>query len=149
MSDQHGFTFIELMFVIVIVGILAAIALPSFNAYKSRAHMAEGLSLAGEARRDIQAVYDHRGRFPENNAQSGLPRPDAIAGKYVKSLTVENGAIHIRFREDINSAYAGQLVSLLPAIRKEDPTCPVVWCLGDEQPMAGYELVGEDKTTKK
>jgi type IV pilus assembly protein PilA len=85
---QKGFTLIELMIVVAIIGILAAIALPAYQDYTIRTKVTEGLSLAASAKLAVADSYTSLGTLPVDNAGAGLPAATAIASKYVKSVTV-------------------------------------------------------------
>lgn len=94
---QKGFTLIELMIVVAIIGILAAIAIPAYQDYTIRAKVTEGLSLAASAKTAIEETYQNDGFMPSvgNGAASpnsfGLSLATSIAGKYVASVTVTGG----------------------------------------------------------
>ncbi len=84
MKQQKGFTLIELMIVIAIIGILAAIAIPAYQDYTVRSKVSEGLNLAGAAKLAVSETYDTKGYFPATtNTSYGLPRAASIAGNYV------------------------------------------------------------------
>ena len=86
---QKGFTLIELMIVVAIIGILAAVAIPQYQNYVARAQVAEGLALASGAKTAIAEYRSTTGEWPADNAAAGLAAdPEDISGKYVKSLTV-------------------------------------------------------------
>ena len=90
MKLQKGFTLIELMIVIAIIGILAAIAIPAYQDYTIRSKVSEGLNMSGAAKLAVSETYDSTGDFPagaaEVNTAYGLPSPLSIKGTYVSSI---------------------------------------------------------------
>lgn len=99
-NNQIGFTLIELMIVVAIIGILASIALPAYQDYTKRAHIAEGLTLANGAKLGVVEFYSSTGHFPTNNASIGMPT--TISGNSVSNITVNTSQVIITFSDKID-----------------------------------------------
>lgn len=109
---QKGFTLIELMIVVAIIGILAAIAIPAYQDYTIRAQVTEGLNLAGAAKAAVAETYTSSNTWPANNTAAGLdPTATNISGKYVESVSVgAGGQITIQYGNDATKINDQQLV---------------------------------------
>jgi prepilin-type N-terminal cleavage/methylation domain-containing protein len=100
---QQGFTLIELMIVVAIIGILAAVAIPSYQDYTKRAHVSEGFGLAGAAKTSMSEYYASEGAWPTDNATAGLAVAASISGNAVTSVTVSTNTITILYNTKVNS----------------------------------------------
>ncbi|ENS6391372.1 pilin, partial [Neisseria gonorrhoeae] len=91
---QKGFTLIELMIVIAIVGILAAVALPAYQDYTARAQVSEAILLAEGQKSAVTEYYLNHGIWPKDNTSAGVASPASnIKGKYVQKVEVNNGVV--------------------------------------------------------
>ena len=117
MKKQQGFTLIELMIVVAIIGILAAIAIPAYQDYTIRAQVSEGLNLAGGAKAAVSEYTMDRGSFPNSNTQAGITATATdINGKYTTSVTVTSaGAVDVLYGgTDAHRDLAGLTLTLSP-----------------------------------
>ncbi|HEZ6093986.1 TPA: pilin [Neisseria meningitidis] len=110
---QKGFTLIELMIVIAIVGILAAVALPAYQDYTARAQVSEAILLAEGQKSAVTEYYLNHGEWPANNSSAGVATSANIKGKYVQSVTVANGVITAQMASSgVNKEIQGKKLSL-------------------------------------
>ncbi len=102
-QKQQGFTLIELMIVVAIIGILAAVALPAYQDYTKRAHVSEGITLAASAKAAVTEYYVSQAAWPTNNTTAGLPDATAITGNAVKSVAIgnANGNITVTYNDKV------------------------------------------------
>lgn len=111
---QQGFTLIELMIVVAIIGILAALAIPAYQDYTIRARVAEGVNLAAAARTAVAEYRISQDAFPSSNAQAGLE--DEIKSQYVSGVTVgDNGVVTVTFTNLGNAEAEGDTIVYTPS----------------------------------
>jgi type IV pilus assembly protein PilA len=143
---QKGFTLIELMIVVAIIGILAAVALPAYQDYTIRSQVAEGPTLAAGLKTGISEHFANRGEWPVDNAELGIS--GTIEGNYVGSVVSDDGVITITYDSDndrsTNTALNGQVLTLRPARSGSDD---VSWICGRALVPTGLTAEGADATT--
>ncbi|HGH6297386.1 TPA: pilin [Neisseria meningitidis] len=142
---QKGFTLIELMIVIAIVGILAAVALPAYQDYTARAQVSEAILLAEGQKSAVTEYYLNHGTWPKNNTSAGVASSTDIKGKYVQSVEVKNGVVTATMASsNVNNEIKGKKLSLWA--KRQDGS--VKWFCG--QPVtrtAANAKAGTDEVT--
>ena len=137
---QKGFTLIELMIVVAIIGILAAIAIPAYQDYTIRSQVSEGLSLAGAAKAAVAESFSQTGNAPNNREVAGMSANSTdTSGKYVTAVAVANGTISITYGNEANQKIRAQVLALTPY---ETPDASVAWRCGNSIQPAGTNLLG-------
>jgi type IV pilus assembly protein PilA len=99
MIKEKGFTLIELMIVVSIIGILSSIALPAYQVYTKKAHVLEGINIATGAKSALWDYWAMHGKFPTDNAAAGLS--NTITGNAVKSIIVSGNQITITYNSRV------------------------------------------------
>ena len=149
---QKGFTLIELMIVVAIIGILAAVALPAYQDYTIRAQVAEGPSLSSGLKTAISDLYSAKGSWPVDNAEAVCGKTGATCagsaatdnqGNYISEIAVVDGSMDITFGNNANAKITGKKLSIRPGV---DAAGNITWICGKATAPTGITVSGADVT---
>ncbi len=144
---RGGITQLELMVVVGVVAILALMALPTYQDKIVRDQIAEALPLADLAKAPVAAAWAATQSFPADNAAAALPPADKIVNNFVRSVAVENGAIHVTFGNRANGQIKDKVLTLRPAVVEDAPVVPVTWVCGAAPVPDKMTVKGENRTS--
>ena len=145
-NSSRGFTLIELMIVIAVIGILAAIAVSAYQTYTVRAQVSEALNMAAGAKTPVVDAFNMSGAPPADRAAAGMTAPPTdTQGKYVSQVDIDDGRVDITFGNDAHQDIQGGRVSFTPYMA---PSGSVIWrCASAAAPAGAVLLTGGGVTT--
>lgn len=132
MAKGQGFTYLELMVVVSIISVLAAIAIPAFNDYVVKSKVTEALLASVSSRKSVEEYYAYHGVLPRNNDEAGLSPASMIKGNYFSALTVIDGSVLILFDERGGESLEGLTLTLKPEINPNYPLQITGWHCDDK-----------------
>jgi type IV pilus assembly protein PilA len=146
MSKNTGFTLIELMIVVAIIGIMSVMAVPTFHQYVVRTQVTEALELTESIKKAVTGYYTAQKQFPADNQAAGVPLPEHLIGNFTSRVEVENGAIHITLGNRINARLENKILTLRPVYVTANTTSPISWVCGYAEAADGMTAQGENRT---
>lgn len=145
-KDEHGFTLIELMIVVAIIGILASIAIAAYQTYTVRAQVSEALNLAASAKTPIVDAFNTSGTPPVDRVAAGMTAlPADTQGRYVSAVDIDNGRIDVTFGNQAHPDIQAGTISFTPYM---SPGGSVAWrCAAAPVPAGTVPLSGGGVTS--
>jgi type IV pilus assembly protein PilA len=142
---QKGFTLIELMIVVAIIGILAAIAIPAYQDYTVRAQVTEGLNMASALEPQVAEYYQSNGAWPADAAAiMGAGNAITSSSKFVSGVGLTDGVITVTFGNDVNAAIATKKLSFMPAVNANGD---ISWFCGKKAVTTGLTVAAGTNDT--
>lgn len=141
-----GFTLIEVVVVLAVVAILATLAIPSFQGPYVRQQVVDSAALINVAKTAVSGKWSASGTLPADNAEAALPPADKLVGSYVTSVTVEAGALHVVFGNQVNGVIKGKTLSFRPAVVDSALVVPIAWVCGHAATPEQMSVKGTNRT---
>ncbi len=139
-GKHSGFTLIEVMIAVAIVGILAVAAIPSYQRYTIRAQVTEGINMASPMKKRVMNAFMNRGEAPLNRKEAGMTvAAEDTSGSFVKSVDVQGGVIVVTFGNEANAEIHDRTFTMTPY---ETEDLEIVWRCGTSPAPAGLNLLG-------
>lgn len=147
LDPRRGYTLVELLLVLLIIGVVSSFSIPAYQDYTVRAKLSEVFSLVTNPQQATSRYFAYRGEFPIDNKSAGLAPPEQLGGRYVTRIEIQNGVIHAKLAAIGTYVTAGQVVSFRPATTLVDaPTHSVTWLCGHAEPALGMTVIGQNQT---
>jgi type IV pilus assembly protein PilA len=145
-SPARGFTWIEMLIVVAVAGILALMAIPALQDSALKRQVKDGLPLADVAKKGVELAYALAGDMPADNKAAGIPEHGKIVGTYVKDVNVEGGAITLTFGNNASKAIEDKKLTIRPAVVPGEPLVPIAWLCHNIGTPKNMEVRGRDVT---
>ncbi len=144
-TSQNGFTLIELMIVVAIIGILASLAISAYQTYTVRAQIAEALNMGAGAKVPVVDAYNNDGRPPADRTEAGMSAAATdTRGRYVAQVEVVNGRVDVTMGNRVHADIFGQTISFTPYLT---PSGGIVWRCGAAAAPVGAILLQDAGAT--
>ena len=144
--NAAGFTWIELVLILAVVGILAAMAFPALQDQALKKQVKEALALAVVGKNGVQAAWSAAGEMPNNNKQAAIPEPDKIVGSFVSEVHVHDGAVTLTLGNQASKQLHGRKLTVRPAVMPDEKVVPIAWLCHAFPAPQGMEVHGKDQT---
>lgn len=146
LAGSSGFTMIEMMVVLLIIAILAAMAIPTYLPITARKQVNHALEIPEVYKLSVKTYYGMKKKFPESNETIGMPDANKLISNTVRSVTLENGVLHVELGNRVIRQLDGKILSIQPLVVSGSPASPIDWACGYAVAPSGMEKVGENKT---
>jgi type IV pilus assembly protein PilA len=146
MKKLNGFTLMEMMVVLAIICILALFALPIPQDNMSRKQITESIELIEKYKKQISLFYEANLKFPSDNEEADIPKPNHLIGNFVTHIELKNGAFHLYLGNKVHPNLKNKILSIRPILVKDSDTSPISWVCGYSAVPEGMLAAGENLT---